>query len=187
MDTQRYSAVARLFHWLVAILVLIQIGIGWAADWTDRPLSDLLLDQHVRIGLLVLLFVILRILWRVAKVPPPLPSAIASWQRLGATITHKALYALLILMPASGYILWAWRGRSLDWWGAGSIPILFRGGEEEFWRSVAGYSHEYGAYLLTALVLLHIGAALHHEFVARDRLIGRRMGFGPLDEVKGAG
>lgn len=182
MATKRYSLVARVLHWLVAGLVAVQIALGFATDWTTRPLSDDVLDQHVRLGIAILVLVVLRLLWRLGNPPPPLPEALASWQRRTAALAHGSLYALLILMPLTGYVLWAWTGPKLDWWGAGSIPIVFRGGDDEMWRSVAGYAHEYGAYGITALILVHIAAALHHAFVARDLSIRERMWFGALDD-----
>lgn len=180
MDSQRYSLAARLLHWTVAALVLIQIGLGFGANWSDRPISDGLLDQHVRFGLLILALMILRLTWRLAT-PLPLSVEQSRWRRRAAGLTHGALYLVLLLMPVTGYVSWAWIGPKLDWWGLGHVPILFRGGDNELWRSVAGYGHEYGSYAVSALVILHIVAAGHHKFVLRDRLIGRRMGFGPLD------
>lgn len=187
MDSERYSRVARLLHWTVALLVLFQIGLGFGANWSDRPVSDRLLHQHVRFGLLIVALMVLRLSWRLASPPPALPSSVTGWRRPAAGLTHQALYLLLLVMPVSGYVLWAWIGPTLDWWGVGRVPILFRGGDDELWRSVAGYVHQYGAYTVSALVILHIAAALHHQFARRDGLIGRRMGFGPLDGGDGAG
>lgn len=181
MVTERYDLVARVLHWLTAIVMLGQIGLGFAADWVKRPLSDDLVDQHVRLGLLLLSLAMLRISWRLSSRPPPLPSTISQFHRRASNLVHRLLYACLVLMSVTGYVLWAWTAPNLDFWGAGPIPILFRGGEDEFWRSVAGYTHEYGAYLISALVLVHISAALYHQFVAQDLSISMRMGFGPLD------
>lgn len=183
MASKRYSLTARLLHWIVAALVLIQIGLGFGADWSDRPHSDYLLDQHVRVGLLLLILVLLRVLWRLGNPPPPLPESIHRWQRRVSGLVHPGLYVLLLLMPITGYVLWAWTGPALDWWGLGNVPILFVGGDDEFWRSVAGYAHEYGAYAISGLVLIHIGAALWHAFVARDLSISERMGFCALDHA----
>lgn len=186
MDNRRYSLPARLLHWAVAMLAIVQIILGWATDWSERPLSDLFLDQHVRVGVTIFFLMLLRVSWRLAHRPPSLPEHIAGWQRKSAGVAHALLYLLLLLLPVSGYVLWAWSGHDLSYWGMGTIPILFTGGDDEFWRSVAGYAHEYGAYTISALVLVHIGAALHHEFVARDMRISDRMGFAPLDGDAGA-
>ncbi|MES2902970.1 MAG: cytochrome b [Pseudomonadota bacterium] len=179
MDSKRYSLIARLLHWTVAVLVLIQIGLGFGADLSDRPMSARLLDQHVRFGLLIAALMVLRLSWRLASPPPSIE--VSGWRKRTAKLTHGALYLLLLVLPFSGYVLWAWTGPSLDWWGIARVPILFRGSENELWRSVAGYGHQYGAYVVSALVVLHIAAALHHQFVLRDGLIGKRMGFKALN------
>lgn len=184
MASKQYSLPARLLHWVVAVLVIVQIALGFAVDRSDRPLSDRLLDQHVRVGLLVLALMLLRLLWRLGNPPPPLPGSIARWKQNAAGLAHRLLYLMLLLMPVTGYVLWAWTGPSLNWWGLGRVPIVFRGGEEEFWRSVAGYAHEYGAYAISGLVLLHIAAALYHAFVVRDLSIGERIGITGLDGAK---
>lgn len=159
----------------MAILVLVQLILGFLSDAAERPLAGLLLDQHVRIGLLILALMTLRLSWRLAKSPPPYPAAPTKWRLAVATTVHIILYLLLFAMTISGYVLWAWIGRPLDWFGLVSIPILFAGGDDETWRSIAGYTHNYAAYVLIALIILHIVAALWHEFVERDRLISDRM------------
>ncbi len=186
MAALRYTRPAILLHWSIAVLVLIQIVLGFATDWTERPQSDSLLAQHVRVGLLILALMILRITWRVAHRPPPMPDAVPRWRQGGARLVYAALYLLLVLLPITGYVLWAWTGPRLDLWGLATVPILFVGGDEETWRSIAGYAHEYGGYAISALVLLHIAAALHHQFVAKDMRIGVRMGLAPLDGADAA-
>lgn len=175
MQSPRYNRTARLLHWIVAFLVIAQLSLGYAADWTAKPVSGVLLDQHVRVGLLILLLMILRLLWRGFRAPPPHSDALPHWHRRAASTVHGLLYLLMFIVPASGYVLWAWIGRSLGWFGLFPIPILFAGGDDETWRSVAGYTHEYGVYAVLFLLTLHIGAALWHELVMGDRLISERM------------
>ncbi len=174
MVAQRYSLIARVLHWVLAILILTQLALGTAADRAGKPAAEYLLDQHVRIGLLILALTLLRLIWRFAHPPPPLAAAISVWQRRFANAVHWTFYLLLIVLPISGYVLWAWIGRPLDWLGF-AIPILFEGADDERWRSVSGYIHEYAGYVLMALLVAHIAAALWHEFVRRDRLISQRM------------
>lgn len=175
MSTSRYNFFARLLHWLVAALVIGQIILGYAADLADGTFAKMLLDRHVWVGLLILALTVLRFLWRLAHPPPTLPVTTLDWQRSAATVLHRLFYAILLLLPASGYVLWAWIGRPLDWFGIVPIPILFTGGDDETWRSIAGYTHIFAGYALIAMIAGHIGAALWHEFVLRDRLIRDRM------------
>ena len=159
----------------MAVLVILQLVLGVAADKASKPLAGQLLNQHVRIGLLILALIVLRSVWRATHAPPPLPASVPPWQRLAASGAHRLIYLLLFVLPISGYVLWGWIGRPLDWFGLFDIPILFEGGDDETWRSIAGYSHVYAAYLLMALLVTHIAAALWHEFVGRDHLISKRM------------
>lgn len=175
MPTPRYTRTARWLHWIIAILALGQIALGLAADKAQKPLAGQLLDQHVRVGLLILALMVLRLLWRLTHRPPSLPVDTPPWQRVSAQAVHSSIYLLLFLLPFSGYVLWAWIGRPLSWFGIAPIPILFEGGDDETWRSIAGYTHEYAFYVLAALLAAHIVAAFWHQFVRRDRLISDRM------------
>lgn len=172
---KRYTTTARILHWLVALAVLVQIGLGLAADWTERPLSSAFLDAHVQLGLTILALMALRVLWRISHAPPPLPAVVPRWQRAIARSVHGTLYVLLCLMPVSGYLLWMWIGKDLAFLGVASIPVPDLAGKDEFWRSVAGYTHEYAGYALYGVVVLHIGAAVRHELqglrLIRDRML----------------
>ena len=159
----------------MAVLVIGQIILGYAADRAQGDFADILLDRHVWVGLLILGLVVIRLLWRLAHPPPALPAAIPEWQRSAATGLHRLFYAILLVLPVSGYVLWAWIGKPLDWFGILPIPILFTGGDDETLRSIAGYAHIFAGYALIVMIAAHIGAALWHEFVVRDRLIRDRM------------
>lgn len=173
--TSRYNLPARLLHWIVAVLVLAQFFLGFAADRADGRAADALVDRHAQVGLLILSLMVVRILWRSFRSPPRLPQEDPRWQRWLAQSVHHLIYALLIIIPVSGYVLWAWMGQPLDWFGLYPIPILFKGGDDETWRSVAGYTHYFAGFGLIALVAVHICAALWHQFVKRDGLITDRM------------
>lgn len=175
MLTSRYNSLARLLHWLMAILVIGQIILGYAADRAEGTLADMLLDRHVWVGLVILALVVMRLLWRLAHPSPALPITTPDWQRWAATGLHRLFYAILLVLPMSGYVLWAWIGSPLDWFGIVPIPLLFTGGDDETWRSISGYAYIFAGYALIAMIAGHIGAALWHELVLKDRLIRDRM------------
>ncbi len=159
----------------MAALILLQVALGLWADKAAKPLSHTLLDNHVRVGLLIFALILLRLGWRISHPPPPLPPGVPPAHRRAADFTHRLLYALVLLLPVSGYVLWAWMGKHITWFGLFPISILFTGGDDETWRSIAGYTHEYAAYAIIALILIHVAAAMWHEFIARDRLISASM------------
>ena len=172
---QRYNRLARLLHWTMAVLVAIQVAFGFAADWLERPRSRDALDIHAQLGLIVLALALLRLSWRLSHPPPPWPSELSAWHRGAASLVHRALYVLLLVLPLSGYALWMWIGAEVQFLGGPAIPFPDLAGEDEFWRGVAGYTHEYAVYALGALLTLHIGAALMHEMKGGFRPIRDRM------------
>ncbi len=130
---------------------------------------------HVQFGLTILAFAIVRLLWRIAHPPPPLPPSIPRAQAVAARTVHGLLYGLIFLLPVSGYLLWMWIGAEVRFLGLVAIPFPGLGGADEFWRSLAGYTHEYAFYAFAALVMVHVTAAAWHELILRDRLVRRRM------------
>ena len=160
---------------MIALLVLAQIAIGLATDWLPREESVWWLDVHVQLGLSLLGLMLVRLLWRLGHPPPPPPASLPPLARMGSRTVHFALYCVLFIMPVSGYLLWMWIGRDVAFLGLGAIPLPDLEGQDEFWRSLAGYTHEYAGYALFALLAGHILAALWHQFVKRDRLISQRM------------
>lgn len=176
--TTRYSLPARALHWSVAALLPVQLGLGFGAEHSDDPqLSNLLLDAHFQLGVLVLALMAVRVLWRLLHGPPRALSGAIAWQRRVAGMLHAALYVLLIALPLSGYVIWIWMGADRDVFGLFELPRLFSPPhEDETGRAIAWYLHVYGAWMLSALVVLHAGVALWHQHVLKDGLIRQRMG-----------
>ena len=119
---------------------------------------------------------VLRLAWRLLSASPsPFPDAA---RRLRAALTvHVLLYVLLLLLlPASGYVIWVWMGAPMDLLGFVEIPRLFiPPNDDERGRAWAWYVHHYAAIALTALALLHVAAALWRQLALRDGIISRRM------------
>src|SRR5258708_12930841 len=97
-----WGAPAKLFHWLMAALILAQIALGvTAASWRMSPAKLELFFWHKSNGMLILALVALRLLWRLANRAPELPSGMPPWERPPARSTHFLLYALIIPLPIS--------------------------------------------------------------------------------------
>lgn len=177
MTGDRYALPARLLHWVVAIGVVVQIGLGWASEWTEeREASFQLIYNHYQLGVILTGLMVMRVLWRVAMGAPPPDSDEPIVRRRVASAVHWALYALLLTMPISGYIIWIWMDAPRDVLGLFELPRLFvPPAEDETWRANAWYIHVYSSWAVIALVLAHVSAALWHELMLRDRLIRRRM------------
>src|SRR2546427_643449 len=105
-DADSWGAPAKLFHWVMAALILAQIALGvMAASWRVSPTKLELFFWHKSTGMLILALVALRLLWRLANPPPELPSGIAAWERPAARLSPVLLYALMIALPATRWII----------------------------------------------------------------------------------
>lgn len=169
-----YTFVARVLHWVTAILVLLQLplGIVIANQW-GGPLQDALYYAHKSIGALILPLVVARLAYRLTHRPPPLPGDIPRAQRLAAQATHWALYALLIVQPLLGWMGTSAYPAPVPVFGLFELPPLLAPNRalSEQLLSV----HRYVAFTIAGLAALHIGAALFHHFVRRDRVLLRMM------------
>ncbi|MEM8792584.1 MAG: cytochrome b [Pseudomonadota bacterium] len=174
-----YGLVARGLHWVMAIAILAMFGLGvWMRTLGYyHPWYNLAPDIHRGIGILLLLLVVLRLVWRFFNVAPdPAPGSRA--ERLIAAAVHAALYILLIAMMIAGYLISTADGRPLDVFGLVSVPAVI---ESKGAERIAGLAHEYLAYALIALAALHALAALKHHFIDRDGTLAR-MWRGPADD-----
>lgn len=168
-----YKPFARLLHWIVAILVIATIPAGqiMIREGLERGTQDALFIFHKNIGVVILLLVIMRLVYRVFNPAPPLPASIPPLQRHIAQINHWLLYALLIVMGVSGYVRVSAGGFPLEVFDAMGIPKLV--GKSDPIAAVAQSIHFYTRIALIPLILIHIGAALYHAVLKRDGVFSR--------------
>lgn len=174
--TMRYAMPARVLHWVVAPLAVTQFYFGWASENApNREASFAQIQLHFQLGMLIFILMMLRLLWRIGR-PAPDAEPGPRWQRRAASATHILLYVLMFALPLTGYVIWIWMDAPRSVFGLLEVPALFTPpAGDEAGRAISWYIHHYSAYTLAALVLLHIAAALWHEFWLADRLIWRRM------------
>ncbi len=181
----RYSAVAIVLHWIVAILIIANITLGWAANVVADDYVRPLIDTHKSIGITVLGLVIMRLLWRLSHVPPPLPTGYAAWERRASHITHALFYVLMFAVPIMGWMHdSAWKAaptHPMRWfnlfeWPRMGFIMQLEPGLKESLHTLFGRIHASLGFFLAALVLLHVVAALKHQFIDREREL-QRMSF----------
>jgi cytochrome b561 len=164
IHAQRYSRGAILFHWIIAVLVLVNLWIGIVGGS---------MSAHKAIGITVLALTIGRIGWRLGHAPPPLPPQLASWERTAAKASHVLFYVLLLLVPLTGWAMVSGAKRyPLDWFGLFPLPYL------PISSSAAHLGHELHEVVgfgMAGLVALHIAAALRHHFLLRDGVLSRML------------
>lgn len=167
-----YGTVARLFHWVTALLVFLMIPVGIAMTSQGfESIGDQLYIFHKGAGSVLLVLVVLRILWKVTHREPPLPEGVPAIQRRIAGTTHWVLLLLLLVMTVSGYIRTVGEGFPIELLNALGVPPLI--GENVELARTMSVVHKFSAYLLAALIAAHIGAAVHHAVIARDGVMGR--------------
>lgn len=173
MSQSRYSGTARGLHWLMAVLILLTIpaGLIMVQPGLDRSLQNGLFIYHKNVGVLLLILIVVRLLWRLRHPPPPKPSSLAASQVRIAELTHKAMYALLFVVPIAGYIRVKAGGFPIESLDALNIPSLVP--RSESLAEVAKTVHYGSGLLLMALIALHIGAGLFHGMVKQDGVFSR--------------
>ena len=172
--TTRWGAIHQGLHWvtLVLLLLLAWIGLRMGA-LPNGPDKIAAYALHKSIGLTVLALVVLRIGWRVfAQSPAPLANT-PLWQHRIAQLTHIALYALLLAMPLSGWLLNSAAGFPLQWFGLFNLPALT--GHDEALHTLAVQTHEALFWTMVALVLLHASAAFYHHLFMGDATLVRML------------
>jgi cytochrome b561 len=171
---RRYTATARAFHWITALLIFAIVPIGWVFAEFKKPPGGVAIwaSLHKSLGLIVLVLVIVRIAWRAANPPPPLPIRMADWEKIASIISHWLLYAVILLMPISGYVMSSGGDHPISFLGLFDVPKLAVGHEV---TNAAGAVHLLGQFAVYALVLLHIWATVWHLVVRRDGILDRML------------
>jgi cytochrome b561 len=167
-----YTVTARILHWVTASLVLLMLPLGLviANNW-GGPLQDQLYDLHRSIGALVIPIVLARVVYRWTHPPAPLPDDIPALQQLAAKATHWALYALLIVQPFMGWIGTSAYRAQIVVFGLFELPPIWP--EDRAFSDRVLFVHGLIGLTIAVLLAAHIGAALHHHFVRRDRILMR--------------
>lgn len=172
--TQRWGVIAKAFHWLVALGIFALAGIG--LYMVDMPLGMTQLRLfllHKALGVTVLALVVLRLLWRLIDRHPRYPADMPRWQVGAAHASHALLYLLLLLIPISGWVYNSASGFPLPWFGLLQLPALAPVSKPL--ARVALDVHEIAFWVLAAVLLLHVAAALDHHFRHRDTVLLRML------------
>jgi cytochrome b561 len=171
-EASRYDRVAITLHWLIALGILAQIGLGfWMIDIPKQPagVRAYWLNLHKSIGLTLALLILVRLGWRLAHRPPPLPGTLPRWQLLAARANHGLLYLCMLVMPLSGFLGSTFSGYPIKYFGM-TLPTW--GGKDEALKELLSVVHWASAWLFALLIALHVAAALRHR-LARDGLFER--------------
>ena len=169
--TPRYSRVAMLLHWVLALAIVISFSVGlYMADLPFSPQRLKLFNWHKWAGVTILALSAVRLLWRLTHRPPP-DAPMPGWQRTASHATHRLLYVLFFAVPLAGWAYSSAAGFPIVWFGVLPLPD-FVPVDKALAEAIKPW-HGYLAFALAALVLMHVGAALKHQFIDRDGLLSR--------------
>jgi len=173
-SAETWGVVARAFHWLIAVLVLAQFVIGSIAE--EMKLTPAKLDLfvwHKSIGVTVLLLALLRLAWRLGNPPPASPAGTPHWEGRLAAVAHWVLYALIFAVPLSGW--WVSDASRVPFKAFFLVPMPDFIATDRGLQEAAAEVHEVLTMTLLLVIVLHIGAALRHQFLLRDDVLRRML------------
>jgi cytochrome b561 len=174
-NTESYGWLSIVIHWVMTFIVFGLFGLGyWMVDldyyseWYRRAPA-----LHKSIGITLLLLWSVRIVWRFVQVSPQTPETHQAWEVKSAKLTHAMLYILMLAIMFSGYLISTADGRGIEVFTLFTLPSigeLFSNQED-----IAGNIHEWLAYSILGLAILHALAALKHHFIDKDRTLVRML------------
>lgn len=180
----KYTRTAIVLHWLMALLIFINLVLAFITEQIPEDRIRLAIDTHKSIGITVLGLVLMRILWRVTHAPPPLPESTPRWERRAASSAHLLFYALMLALPITGWMHdSAWKAApevKMHWFGLFEWPRIgwimeMEPAAKQQLHGQLGAVHEWFGFALIGLWVLHVGAALKHQFIDRHAELQRML------------
>jgi cytochrome b561 len=169
----QYGTTAKVFHWVIVALLVVQYLFGWLMPDIhrgDKP--GVGMTFHLSIGLTILVLIVLRFAWRLTHPVAP-ASSLAPWQRLGSEAIHWLLYILVLATTLTGWLFASFRGWGVSFFYLVPMPMLAT--ENAAAGKIIDGLHQAAEWTLLVLIGLHIATALAHLFIYRDRIMQRML------------
>jgi cytochrome b561 len=169
----QYGTTAKVFHWLIVALLLVQYPIGWLMPDIHRSMKPgAAMTFHVSFGMVILVLIVLRLAWRRAHPVAP-ESSLPPWQRLSSEAVHWLLYALVLAATVTGWLFASFRGWSMSLFYLAPLPMLVSD------NAAAGKTmdglHQAMEWALLIMIGIHVASAMAHLFIYRDRIMQRML------------
>jgi cytochrome b561 len=175
--SRAWGALSKALHWLIVLLIITQWVIMQRVE--ALPLGNAKLQAigfHKSFGMTILALAIVRLVWRWMNPVPSLADMTKSWERVLATLSHVCLYALILALPLTGWLMSSARGFPVAWFNQFTFPDLVAR-DDGLYRQMQDLHHLlFGA--LVVVALLHIAGALKHHFIDRNDVLKRMLPFG---------
>lgn len=169
-----YSSGSKFFHWTVALILILMLAGSFFLDDVPKQWQGMAYMMHKSFGLTILALMILRVIWIIRTGKPPLPMTVPAWQVFAARFVQYALYVFVILMPVVGWVMSVAAGRPPQLFGL--VTLTLPGIPED--KSLAHFlaeSHEVIAWIIIALLVLHVAGAFKHYFIDKDNVVQRML------------
>jgi len=168
----RYTRTAQALHWLMAALLIGLVALGlYMHGLPLSPLKLQLYSYHKWAGVTAFLLVLARLAWRATHRPPDLPAGTSQAVRRAAQVGHRLLYALMLAVPLSGWLMSSAKGFQTVWFGVLPIPDLVA--KDAVLGDLLRAVHEYLNLTLIVVASVHVLAALKRQFVDRTAILAR--------------
>lgn len=175
--TRAWGAVSKTFHWLIVLLIITQWLIAEHAHDLPNGLAKLqTLAWHKSIGITVLMFAILRLVWRWLNPVPLLDGKAQPWERRLAHLSHVLLYGLIFAMPLTGWMMSSARNFPVSWFKLFQLPDLVAPNDQTFHQMLD--LHHLLFKVLLGVALLHVLGAAKHHMIDRNDVLKRMLPFG---------
>jgi cytochrome b561 len=173
-DTDSWGVPAQLFHWVMALLIFAQITLGlMAVSWRMSPTKLALFFWHKSTGMALLSLLVLRLAWRLVNRTPALPADMPGWERAAAHASHALLYALMIALPITGWVVQSAANIPFRIFYLVPLPAIVA--PDKALSEAFALVHRGFSITFAAVLIVHIGAALRHHFVKRDQVLARML------------
>lgn len=172
MPMQRYTGVAQALHWLTAAALCFLLPFVWVAEnFPPGPVRVFWYMAHESMGISVFLMVLMRLTWRWRHRPPAYPAGTGRVTLLLARLSHALLYAVLLVMPVTGYLM-AGNGQDVPFFRIVSLPGFAK---NEPLGTFADTVHVWCQFVVYGLIMLHVAATVWHVTVRRDGMLERML------------
>ena len=171
-ERPRYSGVAQLLHWVTAALLALMLPCVWVAEnFPPGGVRVFWYLMHESFGICIALLVVSRLAWRLSHPPPPGPRGDGPVLRALAGLNHGLLYAVLLVMPVTGYLM-AGNGQPVPVFGLFSLPGLPK---NDPLGVLGNRIHVAGQFAVYGLVVMHLAGVVWHVAIRRDGLLDRML------------
>jgi cytochrome b561 len=172
-DRLQYGTTAKLLHWLVVALLLVQYPLGWLMPDIHRNMKPGAgMTFHISFGITILLLIVARLAWRLAHPVTP-ESSLPPWQRLSAEAVHWLLYVLVLATTITGWLFASFRGWTVSLFYLVPLPML-ASDNAAAGKAIDGL-HQAIEWTLLVAIGIHVAGALAHMFIYRDRIMQRML------------